>query len=247
MSKTCAQRILTELKEIMLADLETANLAKSKEDLEEVKRILIITEQCYLEKTREARWQYNFEYSTLSSLQEEVSRLHSQIVALKLACESPTLKIERGEPSRMQKAHAKFTVALEQFDAQTRHLHEKVHASQIKYLEASDTAQRLITELQRLGNGYFSQEEPSRESTIKFKYCCNQAIKHAKPVLEQHQEWSIIFSNLVKTIANAFMYLLSAGNISNFFSVKRMEADLALSTFQKEITKEVWPLTTKSP
>ncbi len=241
MSKKSAQRVLSELRQNLLDDLNAIRAAQSAGDDEEVQRIIIALEQSYFLKTREARWQYNFENSALSALQEEVRGLYAQVLELKNSCAPATL-YPREELSNIKLAAAKFKLAIEVFAEQTQHLQDKVISSEINYCEASDAAQKLIIELRNLGNDFFGPEKPSVENTRIFKFSCNQAIRHAKPILGQHKEWGIIFSNFMKSVANAFMYLISLGDVANFFPLKKVEAEIALSALQKSIRKDILPL-----
>lgn len=242
MSIKSAQRILSGLKQQLLDDLNGIRAAQAVGNNDEAQEIIVAVEQYYFLKTREARWQYNFENSALSSLQQEVADVLAQILQLKDSC-TPTTLYPNEELRKVQLAHAKFIVALETFKEQTQHLHEKVNSAEINYCEASDTAQKLIMELQTLGDAFFAQEDFSVENTRNFKFSCHQAIRHAKPILEQQQEWGIIFSNFIKSLANAFIYLISVGDIANFFPLKKMEAEVALTALQKSIHKEILPLT----
>lgn len=135
-----------------------------------------------------------------------------------------------------QDAHQKFRNALSVFEQSVFELERKCQQGNLSYHEIADAARKLHNKLQTLGNQHFAQTRNVNERA-EFLTTCLGVVEEYRGELEQHQEWKIILSNLVKKLVNALMGLVYT---NNFFPITRttiaLKADLFKNTIQTELS-----------
>lgn len=136
-------------------------------------------------------------------------------------------------------AQQKFNNALSIFEISVLEVEKKSQRGNLSYHEIADTARKLYNKLQTLGDAYFAQPHDNQEK-IAFLNICFGVVEEYRCELEQHQEWKIILSNLMKKLANSVMGLVYT---NNFFPITRtalgLRADLFKDALEADLGNEV--------
>lgn len=118
-----------------------------------------------------------------------------------------TLKIDRVDQHQYKKAH------------------DAANALLINLIAARDEYQKDLRE------NIMSQEVAGS----KFKSACKEAIKDAKPVLEKDLGWGDYLTNLLKTLANAVVTVVTFGQYRGFFTYVRPESVKAVEKAEQDL------------
>jgi hypothetical protein len=68
-----------------------------------------------------------------------------------------------------------------------------------------------------------------------FKYHCEIAINRAIPILERDLGWGEFLKNVLKSIGNAVVTIITFGNKTNFFSYTKSEASRAATEAKEDL------------
>jgi hypothetical protein len=90
------------------------------------------------------------------------------------------------------------------------------------FKSAVTTANELLTGLHNARDEYSTALHPidsdMNQASEQFNQSCAQIIKNAQPVLERDLAWGDYLRNLLKALANAVIWLFTAGNVNQFFT-----------------------------
>ncbi|CEG56486.1 J domain-containing protein [Legionella fallonii] len=96
------------------------------------------------------------------------------------------------------------------------------------FKEAQNAAECLLIALEDAKISYLASlnnlDMNIDEAAKDFKLACQTAIEETRPVLERDLGWGTYLTNLLKTIANVIIQVVSFGQASNFFKQERAES-----------------------
>ncbi|CEG57482.1 hypothetical protein [Legionella fallonii] len=96
------------------------------------------------------------------------------------------------------------------------------------FKEAKDTAKQLLNALHGAKSNYLTNlnnlDMNIENVNEDFENTCKSLIDEARPILERDLGWGTYLTNLLKTITNAIIYVVTFGQVNNFFKQEQAES-----------------------
>lgn len=152
--------------------------------------------------------------------------------------------LEQKKPSSKIKEeevlNKKIQSALETVDNALNELKGKIgKIDQHKYDKAYLKATALLDYLEEARNQYAADLKNPKmkleDAGFKFKDACKTGIDNAKPILEKDLGWGDYLKNLLKTLANAIVKVVSFGTSKGFFTPAKSESLKAVEKTEQDL------------
>ncbi|MCL9683988.1 hypothetical protein [Legionella maioricensis] len=247
--KSTTADLIEQQKQALIKQLE--DIIRNKEDLTQALKTLNIGQSPKIQeaistKTQAINLAAQQQLSVVRRHEEEQQRIQKQVEEQELERRREEQHVERLleeeqlPPSEEIRRQQFMTTELIRIDAALSTLREQIsRVDQHHSPEAFNKADRLLLQLQRARNNYSTalnqQDVIISQASSTFKETCARLIDDAKPLLERDLGWGDYLTNLLKTIANAIIWVGSFGQRSSFFPLIRSESILAIENVEQRL------------